>query len=125
MPYVAARDALNRASVRIDDLLSEHGQQGWREPLVATPNVRVVLLLTPPGDILPPHYHPRADEVFHVLRGNGGFTFGDDKEILAGPGTVLCAPHGVRHTLRAVGDEPFVWMATVTPNEDARDEQLD
>ena len=125
MPYVTATDALNRRSVRIDNLVDEHGQQEWREPLVATPNVRVVLLMTPPGAKLAPHYHPRADEVFHVLRGVGGFAFGDDKEILAGPGTVLCAPRGVRHALRAVGDEPFIWMAIVTPNEDAGDEQLD
>ena len=43
-----------------------------------------------------------------MLRGVGGFTFGDDEEILAGPGTDLCAPHGVRHALRAVGNEPFI-----------------
>ena len=53
MPYVPANEALNRRSVKIDDLVRDHDQQAWRQPLVATNNVRDVLLLTPPATNLP------------------------------------------------------------------------
>ncbi|MCJ7711283.1 MAG: cupin domain-containing protein, partial [Chloroflexi bacterium] len=91
----------------------------------ASPAIRVVLWGWPVGYSTVPHRHPRAEEMFHVLRGHAVFTFAGEADRTAGPGSLLVAPRGVAHAIRVIGDEPFVMLIAVAPNEDSDDETIE
>lgn len=125
MPYDPPGSALDRPEVSFDELEAGRGPAPWRSALVASPSVRVVLLCMPAGTRTIPHYHPRAEEAFQVVRGVVGLTIGDDPEYLAEPGSLFLARRGVVHGIRVPGPESAVLMCTVAPNEDAPDEQVE
>jgi quercetin dioxygenase-like cupin family protein len=126
MPYVSPVDALNPRALDLDELSREQGLPPWRVPLVGSDATRWVLLCWPPGQVSVPHFHPRAEETFYVLRGRALFRFGgEDADRDAGPGTVLLAPRGVMHTIGVPGSEPLLMLASVSPNEDAADETVE
>ena len=126
MPYVDPQDALNAPHVDLAQLERTLGPMPWRKPLVALPALRWVLLGWPAGFVAQAHRHPRAAEVFHVLRGRAIFRFGASAgERVAEAGTVLFAPPGVQHAISVPGPEPLVMLASLSPNEDAPDETID
>ena len=126
MPYVGPDEAINATSVDLAELLREMGPLPWRRPLVGTDSARWVLWAMPPGFQQPAHKHPRADEVFHVLSGQGVFRFAGEAEArTVGPGTVLLAQRGVAHAIGVPGPETLIFLASVTPNENASDETVD
>jgi mannose-6-phosphate isomerase-like protein (cupin superfamily) len=126
MPYVSPDEALNLMEVDIEAVSMEMGPPPWRRPLVATPAVRCVLLQWPAGYVTVPHWHPFADEVFRVVAGRASFRFGNEAEgRIVGPGSLLTAPRGVKHTIAVAGDEPMTLLATVTPNEDRPGETIE
>jgi quercetin dioxygenase-like cupin family protein len=125
MPYVAPGEALNAPALDLAAVERDMGPPPWRRPLVGTPRTRVALIAWPPGFVAAPHVHPRADEVFQVLRGRAAFRFGDGPDVAAAPGTTLLGPAGIAHAIRVIGDEPLVFLAAVSPNEDAPDETVE
>ena len=125
MPFVEPGEALDRPFVDLDALAVEMGPPPWRSVLVGTGGMRVVLLHLPPGYATVEHHHPRAEEIFLVLRGTAAFAIGDESEREVGPGCFAFAPRGVRHAIRVPGDEPLLLFASVAPNEDARDETVE
>lgn len=54
-----------------------------------------------PGQASPIHHHPGADEIYHVLEGEGLFTDGRTEKRL-GPGDTVLFPAGEVHQVRAV-----------------------
>ncbi|MBJ7458026.1 MAG: cupin domain-containing protein [Thermoleophilaceae bacterium] len=48
------------------------------------------------------HHHPTMEETWHVIAGSVEFVVGD-REVFAGPGDIVVAPPGVRHSARNVG----------------------
>lgn len=129
MPYVAPEEtvaATARGAIDLDTIQREMGPPPWRRPLVATATTRWVLWAMPGGFEQPPHRHPRADEVFHVLDGRATFRFsGGQGEVVAGPGTLLFARRGVTHSIVVPGPEALILLVSVTPNEDAADETIE
>lgn len=125
MPYDPPDSGLNQPSVSLAELEARLGPAPWRSPLVASPSVRVVLLCMSAGTRTIPHFHPRAEEAFQVVRGVVGLTIGDEPEFLAEPGSVFLARRGVVHGIRIPGPESAALMCTVAPNEDAHDEQVE
>lgn len=125
MPYDPPESGLNRPVIGFAQLDASLGPAPWRSPLVASPSVRVVLLCLPAGTRTIPHFHPRAEEAFQVVRGAVGLTLGDEPEYLAEPGSLFLARRGVVHGIRVAGSESALLMCTVAPNEDAPDEQVE
>jgi len=125
MPYDPPEAGLNRPSVYLAEIEASMGPPPWRRPLVASPAVRIVLLCMTPGTRTIPHFHPRAEESFQVVRGMVGLTIGDEPEYLAEPGSLLHARRGVVHGIRIPGPESALLMCIVTPNENAPDEQIE
>jgi mannose-6-phosphate isomerase-like protein (cupin superfamily) len=102
------------------------GAPPWRKPLVGTGATRWALIEWPAGYGAAPHWHPRADEVFYVLRGRAVFRFGDEAAgRVAEAGTLLLAPRGLRHGIEVPGPESLLLLVSVAPNEDAPDETLE
>ena len=59
-----------------------------------------------PGGFEPPlHRHREIAEALYVLSGRLDLRAGDDHRI-AGPGTFVCIPAGVAHTMSVAGEEP-------------------
>lgn len=125
MPHVAAHEVVDLSGAPLDELADRHGPPPFRVPLIASPAIRVVLLGWPAGYATVPHRHPRAEEMFHVLRGHAVFTFAGEPERTGEPGSLLVAPRDVAHAIRVVGDEPFVMLIAVAPNEEASDETIE
>ena len=117
MPYLDPQDANNEISTMIEAIKARRGPPPWREPLVATPAFRQLLLYWRPGEQLTPHWHPRASESFLVLEGSGTFKIGDAPPVQVQPGTCLLALPGVPHAITVSATEPLLVLATVAPNE--------
>lgn len=49
------------------------------------------------GVAVPRHYHTREEETFHVVEGVVAYTV-EDQTVVAGPGTTVHVPRGVRHS---------------------------
>jgi quercetin dioxygenase-like cupin family protein len=126
VPFVSAAEALNQASVDLEEVVRESGEPPWRRCLVGTPGLRVVLLCWPPGFSTVPHVHPAAEEIFSIVRGRALFTIGDEPEREVGQGSFLLAARGVRHLIRVPdGGEPLLLLAAVAPNEDWAEETIE
>ena len=69
--------------------------------LSETPYSSISIVGWEPGQISPIHSHPTADEIYHILEGEG--VFKDDKrEVKLGPGDTVIFPAGGVHQVRAV-----------------------
>lgn len=76
-----------------------------RKPLVNTPYCSVSVASWEPGQVSPIHHHPGADEIYHVLEGEGIFSDGRTEQRLGPGGTVIFTagePHPVRSLTRMV-----------------------
>ena len=62
-----------------------------------TPRFNLAIVTKQPGEGPPTHEHAGEDDAFYVLEGEVTFLV-DGDEIVAGPGTVVLVPPGVRHT---------------------------
>ena len=60
---------------------------------------------TPRSEGPPMHTHEREDDSFYVLEGEMTFLV-EDERVVAGPGTFVLVPPGVRHTFANESDEP-------------------
>jgi quercetin dioxygenase-like cupin family protein len=123
MPYEA--DAINRAFLDLDALIDEQPDPPWRLPVVADSAFRVILFRWSPGMANPLHFHPRAAEIFMILRGRAIFEIGEELPRAAGPGELMFAAPGVKHTVYPTADEEMVMLAVLGPNEDEPDETID
>jgi quercetin dioxygenase-like cupin family protein len=71
-----------------------------------------------PGGFEPPlHRHREIAEALYVLSGRLDLQAGDDHRI-AGPGTFVCLPAGVAHTMSVAGEEPEQVFAAGAPDPD-------
>lgn len=125
MPYVAEHDVVALDGATLEEITTRMGPPPWRVPFMASPALRAVLCGWPAGYVTVPHRHPRAEEMFHVLAGRASFVFDGEPDRTVGPGGILVAPRGIEHEIRVVGDEAFVMLIVVAPNEDAPDETVE
>ena len=64
-----------------------------------------IITIGPHGGGPPEHAHTDEDDSFYILEGE--LTFGvEAEEVVAGPGTFVLVPPGVRHSFANRGDEP-------------------
>ncbi len=68
------------------------------QPLLETPNFKVVVAGLEPGQKIPPH--PEGASVFHFLQGTGWMTVGDERFAVK-PGSTVVAPAGANRGIEA------------------------
>jgi mannose-6-phosphate isomerase-like protein (cupin superfamily) len=68
----------------------------------------------PIGEETEEHYHPRAEEIYYVLRGQGLMTLGDDRREV-GPGDGILIPPGTRHKIRNLAEGLLVILCCCAP----------
>ncbi len=73
-----------------------------------------VELVQPREAPVPPHVHGREDETLVVLEGDLAASIGD-RQVAAGPGTILFVPRGVVHALEVTSQEPARFLMAWTP----------
>jgi len=67
-----------------------------------------------PGVSIPPHYHTRESETFHVVEGSVKYTV-ESQVVIAGPGTTLHIPRGVPHSFEVLTKAKV--LLTIVPAE--------
>jgi mannose-6-phosphate isomerase-like protein (cupin superfamily) len=74
----------------------------------------VAHVVIPPGKFARRHYHPRAEESYHVLQGTGWVELGDEVRSLS-TGESLLIPEGVPHKIANGSDEDLVFIVVCVP----------
>jgi mannose-6-phosphate isomerase-like protein (cupin superfamily) len=69
------------------------------------------------------HYHPRAEEIYYILRGAGALTI-DAETRDVGVGDAIAIPPGAVHTIRNTGDEPLIFLCCCAPGYEHDDTVL-
>lgn len=69
--------------------------------LASTPQSDISIACWEPGQTSPIHCHPRADEIYHVIEGEGVFSDGRTERRL-GPGGTVIFPAGDVHRVTAM-----------------------
>jgi mannose-6-phosphate isomerase-like protein (cupin superfamily) len=67
-----------------------------------------------PGERTAPHYHPKTEEIYYILRGTGEMTLNDERRAV-GPGDAIAIPLGMVHTILNSGTEPLVFLCCCAP----------
>jgi mannose-6-phosphate isomerase-like protein (cupin superfamily) len=67
-----------------------------------------------PGQAQASHLHAEADKFYYVIEGRGVFTVGDETREV-GPGLVVWAPAGVRHSVENRGDSRLTLLVGIAP----------
>jgi quercetin dioxygenase-like cupin family protein len=75
----------------------------------------VVEETSPPGSIVPPHFHNQTDEIIYVLEGTYELRIGE-KKITAKQGDLVVIPRGTTHSFRNLLDAPSKMLAIITPS---------
>ncbi|MET0220254.1 MAG: cupin domain-containing protein [Tardiphaga sp.] len=74
----------------------------------------VAYAVIPPGRFARRHYHPAAEESYHVLQGTGWVELGDEVRSLSA-GESLLIPEGVPHKIANGSDEDLVVIVVCVP----------
>ena len=65
------------------------------------------------------HYHPRTEEIYYILEGQGRMRIGDETRDV-GPGDAIAIPPGQVHQITNVGREVLKFLCCCAPGyEDA------
>ncbi|MDZ4778926.1 MAG: cupin domain-containing protein [Planctomycetia bacterium] len=75
------------------------------------------------GGATAPHYHPRAEEIYYILRGAGSLRV-DEETRDVGVGDAIAIPPGAVHTIRNMGDEPLIFLCCCAPGYEHEDTVL-
>jgi mannose-6-phosphate isomerase-like protein (cupin superfamily) len=67
-----------------------------------------------PGAATTEHFHPRAEEVYHILRGRARIHI-EGKERVLQAGDAVAIPNGQRHKIWNIGAEPLVFLCCCAP----------
>ena len=75
------------------------------------------------GGATAPHYHPRAEEIYYILRGAGSLRIHEETRDV-GVGDAIAIPPGAVHTIRNTGDEPLIFLCCCAPGYEHEDTVL-
>jgi mannose-6-phosphate isomerase-like protein (cupin superfamily) len=76
-----------------------------------------------PGQSTTPHYHPRAEEIYYILEGQGQMQVG----LLAhsvGPGDAIAIPPGMAHQITNTGARTLKFLCCCAPAYEHEDTVL-
>jgi mannose-6-phosphate isomerase-like protein (cupin superfamily) len=76
-----------------------------------------------PGQTTTPHYHPRTEEIYYILSGEGKMRIGDELRRV-GPGDAVAIPPGQTHQITNAGDETLKFLCCCAPGYEHDDTVL-
>ncbi len=78
----------------------------------------------PPGKATTPHHHPKTEEIYYILEGNGEITI-DGETRTVGPGDAIAIPPRKRHTIVNVGGITLRFLCCCAPGYEHGDTILE
>ena len=66
------------------------------------------------------HYHPKAEEIYYILRGEGRMKIGGEEQRV-GPGDAIAIPAGTSHQICHRGREELVFLCCCAPGYEPDD----
>ncbi len=67
-----------------------------------------------PAQSTTPHYHPRTEEIYYILSGQGLMRVGDDRQTV-GPGDAIAIPPGAPHQITNTGSIELKFLCCCAP----------
>jgi mannose-6-phosphate isomerase-like protein (cupin superfamily) len=67
-----------------------------------------------PGASTAAHYHPRTEEIYYILSGQGRMRIGDETSDV-GPGDAIAIPPGAEHEITNTGQATLVFLCCCAP----------
>lgn len=77
----------------------------------------------PPGAATTPHFHPRTEEIYYILIGNGRMQIGGELRDV-GPGDAIAIPPGAKHQITNTGAEVLKFLCCCAPGYEHDDTVL-
>ncbi len=77
----------------------------------------------PPGARTTAHYHPRTEEIYYILTGQGRMQIGDEIQTV-GPGDAIAIPPGQVHQITNTGQETLLFLCCCAPAYEHEDTVL-
>jgi mannose-6-phosphate isomerase-like protein (cupin superfamily) len=77
----------------------------------------------PVGASTAAHYHPRAEEIYYILAGEGRMRIGDDVRHV-GVGDAIAIPPGLVHQITNTGRETLLFLCCCAPAYEHHDTVL-
>src|SRR5688500_18024173 len=68
----------------------------------------------PPGAATTPHYHPRTEEIYYILSGQGRMQVETELRDV-GPGDAIAIPPGQKHQITNTGRQTLVFLCCCAP----------
>jgi mannose-6-phosphate isomerase-like protein (cupin superfamily) len=78
----------------------------------------------PVGGATVPHRHPRTEEIYYVLEGQGSMQVGDET-CAVGPGDAIAIPPGALHQIRNAGSIVLKFLCCCAPGYEDADTVLE
>ena len=100
------------------DMFAEQIQNGLELKDIAESIAAVYDTSLPPGEIIPPHFHPEFEELYYILSGYGNITIGEEKQEVS-RGDVVYIPQNALHTLVNTAVVPLRFV-TISVNVSAK-----
>ena len=74
----------------------------------------------PPGGATTPHFHPRTEEIYYILEGQGRMRIGAEEQMV-GVGDAIAIPPGQVHQIRNTGTEILKFLCCCAPGYEHED----
>ncbi len=74
----------------------------------------------PPGVRTQAHYHPRSEEIYYILSGEGQM-FLDGEQRVVGPGDAIAIPPGQIHSIENPGTNELIFLCCCAPGYEHED----
>jgi mannose-6-phosphate isomerase-like protein (cupin superfamily) len=71
-----------------------------------------------------PHHHPRTEEIYYILEGQGLMQVGDETRAI-GPGDAIAIPPGATHQIRNAGSVVLKFLCCCVPAYEDEDTVLE
>lgn len=94
-------------SLSVPEAIEFNAEKRVRKAMFMVPHLICELVCYEPGQGTPVHHHPRQDEIFYVVEGDGTITV-EGESCVAGPGTLLVVPANKRHGMAASAGSRWV-----------------
>jgi mannose-6-phosphate isomerase-like protein (cupin superfamily) len=111
---------------RVESFTTKDGSEirellAHRNSCIANQSLAEARLL--PGATTTPHYHPRAEEIYYILAGQGRMRI-ETETSAVGPGDAIAIPPGLTHAITNTGDETLVFLCCCAPGYEHADTVL-
>ncbi len=77
----------------------------------------------PPGAVTTRHYHPLAEEIYYILRGEALMEISGETRVV-GPGDAIAIPPTAPHQIRNTGSVPLKFLCCCAPGYEHEDTVL-